>query len=771
MISRNLELSLNLAVQIAQEQGHEFVGVEHILFALLENPEARKAILACGGSIEQTKLELENFFLKKCQKIILEKKAIPQPTLAFQRVLQLAAQQVLSAGKNKIFGDTVLIAMYSEKESFAVYYLEKQGIRRFDLVNFSSHGTVKEGVDIEDLSEEDDDGEGVQARLNPSKDKTESESGDKAKQKKKSDPLTLYTVDLCEKAKLGKIDPIIGRGAEIERIVQILCRRRKNNPLFVGDSGVGKTALVEGLALKITEKDVPDFLAETKIYSLEMGTLLAGTKFRGDFEQRLKGVINHLKKNKKSILFIDEIHTIMGAGAVSGGSLDASNILKPFLTNDEVKCIGSTTYKEYRQHIENDHALTRRFQRINIEEPSPDNAIKILRGLKGNYERYHKVTYSNESLKAAVELSHLHIKDRKLPDKAIDIIDEAGAALVAKRTADVLTGKNKIGVTEIKAVLAKMARIPPERLSSADKSNLRNLGVLLRRKIFGQDAAIDALDRVIRMSRSGLANNNKPIGSFLFSGPTGVGKTELAKQLALLLGINFIRFDMSEYMEKHAVSRLIGAPPGYVGYNEGGLLTDAVHQNPHCVLLMDEIEKAHFDVHNVLLQVMDHGTLTDSNGRKTDFQNVIIIMTTNVGAEELSKVGIGFSHDLDADGKDKAAIRSAFSPEFRNRLDGAISFNPLPQEIMIKIVEKNLKELEQKLKSKKVKWHIEDSAKKYLAEKGFAPAYGARPLARVIEEDIKKPLADELLFGSLKKGGEISISFDKKLGRLVFEFS
>ena len=777
MISHSLEVSLNIAVQVAQKKNHEYVSIEHILYALLDNPEARKSILACGGSVDEIRRDLESFFTNKVEALLKQKKGSPQPTLAFQRVLQVAAQHVISAGKDKIFGDNLLIAMYSEKESHAVYFLEKQDITRYDLVNFVSHGTIKEGIDPSVLDSETDHHGREIARL-ASGSEQEDQSEEKAKtkanpdtEKKKKSLLEQYTVDLCEKAKLGKIDPLIGREHEIERTIQVLCRRRKNNPLLVGDSGVGKTAIAEGLALKIVSGGVPEFLKPSKIFSLEMGTLLAGTKFRGDFEQRLKGLIKELQNHEHSILFIDEIHTIMGAGAVSGGSLDASNILKPFLSNGEVRCIGSTTYKEFRQHIENDHAMSRRFQKIGVDEPSVASTIKILKGLKNKYEEFHGVRYSSDAIKAAVELSDVHLKDRRLPDKAIDVIDEAGAAWKASGKDLSKPDKNLVGLADIKSVVAKIARIPEQRISSSDRQNLKDLGDTLKKAIYGQDKAVDLLERVIRMSRSGLGKEDKPIGSFLFSGPTGVGKTELAKQLAKIMGINFVRFDMSEYMERHAVSRLIGAPPGYVGYDEGGLLTDAINKNPYTVLLLDEIEKAHPDVHNILLQVMDHGALTDSNGRQTDFQNVIVIMTTNVGAAELSKKGIGFNDDLEEEGRENGAIRGAFTPEFRNRLDGIVSFNPLAEKVMLKIVDKFLGEVEAKLKAKRVKWDISLAARKYLAKEGYDPAYGARPLSRVIDDKVKQVISEQLLFGKLSKGGFVKIDWNEKDGKLEFKYS
>ena len=650
MISQNLEKSFNTAVRLARSLGHEFVSIEHVLYALLDNPEASRALLACGGSIEQTRAELDCYFGEKL-KPTLKKGESPQPTLGFQRVLQSAAQQVISAGKDKIFGDAILIAMFQEKESFAVWFLQKQDINRVDLIHFISHGTTGagSGPELSNPAPGDEESESPDPlALGPVREDNEgADTGQPppsgARKKKKSDLLASFTTDLCQKAKEGKTDPLIGRQAETERTIQVLCRRRKNNPLYVGESGVGKTAIAEGLALKIIQNQVPDFLKNATIYSLDLGALLAGTRFRGDFEQRLKNLVSQLKDQEHAILFIDEIQTIIGAGAVSGGSLDASNILKPLLSSGQLRCIGSTTFKEYRQHIENDPALTRRFQKIVVEEPDIEQTCKILNGLKEHYESFHGVRYTNEALRAAAELSHIHLKDRKLPDKAIDIIDEAGASWVAAGRVMRAGKGNRIGVGAIKDVIARIARIPSDKLKPSEKKNLKHLGATLKKVIFGQDPAIKALEQAILMSRSGLSRDDKPVGSFLFSGPTGVGKTELARQLAKELGIRFVRFDMSEYMERHTVARLIGAPPGYVGHDEGGLLTDAIHQNPYCVLLLDEIEKAHPDVHNILLQVMDHGTLTDANGRKSDFRNVVIIMTTNVGAAELSREAIGFA--------------------------------------------------------------------------------------------------------------------------------
>ncbi len=763
MISRSLEVSLNLAVKVAQDYGHEFVSVEHILYALLENDEAKRAIEACGGSIPETKQQIEEFFKTKLELNILKPGTAPKPTLGFQRVLQSAARQVISSGKEKIFGDAVLIAIFGEKESFARFFLESQNLSRFEMVKYVSHGKEPD-LGNDEVASVDQPG-----KIGPGKEAPEGEKDDKKAPRKKADFLAHFTVNLCEKAREGKIDPLVGRQYEVDRTIQILCRRRKNNPLLVGDSGVGKTAIVEGLARKIAANEVPLILKDADIYALDLGSLLAGTKFRGDFEERLKGLIKQLSQKEKAILFIDEIHTIVGAGAVNGGSLDASNILKPFLSSGEIRCIGSTTFKEFRQHIENDAALSRRFQKISVDEPSEEDAIKILDGIKSCYEEYHGVRYSSDAIRTAVNLSSIHLKDKKLPDKAIDIIDEAGALLSAKTFKEGDQPNRNVTANAIKKVISNIAQIPLDRLSHHDRSHLKSLGEDLRKVVFGQDEAVAALEQVIRMSRSGLGRDDKPIGSFLFSGPTGVGKTEMAKQLASILGINFIRFDMSEYMERHTVSRLIGAPPGYIGYDEGGLLTDKVNQNPHSVLLLDEIEKSHPDVHNILLQVMDHGTLTDNNGRQSNFQNVILIMTTNAGAAELAKANIGFGGRTVENQKDKEAIDKMFSPEFRNRLDAIIRFKPLPFEVILQVVDKFLREVMEKLKTKKVILTVNQDVRKELAEKGFDPAYGARPLARTIDEKIKKPLAEELLFGKLVKGGKVAVSLADD-GKYQFTF-
>ncbi len=769
IISPELEASLNLAIEESKKYGHEYLTVEHLLFALLQDAAYVKVLVACGGSLKQTQDDLRHYFENHLEKGILPRTEAPQPTMSFQRVIRRAAQHVMSSGKEKIYGDSVLVAIFSEKESYASYFLEKQNISQFDVINFLSHGTVKEGVDPDSLDQLQNTGSiAPYTSPNIERDDEGDAKTQKTKEKKaeNTDPISQYAEELVEKAREGRIDPLIGREHEIERTVQVLCRRRKNNPLFVGESGVGKTALAEGLALRIAENKVPEQLKNAQIFSLDMGSLLAGTKYRGDFEERLKKLIRSIKKIPRAILFIDEIHTIVGAGAVSGGTLDASNILKPFLASGDIRCIGSTTYKEYRQHFESDQALHRRFQKIAVEEPSVEHSVEILKGLKEKYEHFHNVRYTNEALRAAVELSQRYIKDRRLPDKAIDVIDEVGAFYSSKALTN--SALRTITLSDVKQVIAKIARVPAEAVSSSDKRSLKDIDTRLKKLVYGQDATIDILTASIRMARSGMGNEDKPIGSFLFSGPTGVGKTELARQLAKQMGIEFIRFDMSEYMERHAVSRLIGAPPGYVGYEEGGLLTDAVHKFPHAVILLDEIEKAHPDVHNILLQMMDHGTLTDANGREANFRNVILIMTTNVGASELSANPIGFGGAGAANsGREKLAINKAFSPEFRNRLDAILSFGFLPSEVVLKIVDKFLREVETKLKAKRVKWEVTEAARKHIAEIGYDPAYGARPLARIIQEKVKVPLVHELLFGALAKGGFVRVDF--RNGALVFD--
>ncbi len=757
MLSPDLEVSLNLAVSEATRRGHPYVTVEHILYALLHNATAREAIEACGGAIDNVRRALEGFFEEHIDNHSLKSGQLPQPTIGFQRVIQRAAQHVQSSGKDKIQGANVLVAIFSEKDSFAVFYLEREKITRLDIIQYLSHGKPKE------VESEEEDGEGEGSYLPGAQSEDSSGGSSSAK-----DALGKYTVDLIERAKAGKIDPLIGRDSELERIMQILCRRRKNNPLFVGDAGVGKTALAEGLARLVVDNEVPEALQGLKVYSLDMGALIAGSKFRGDFEQRLKGVLKALTKFPKHVLFIDEIHTIVGAGAVGGGAMDASNLLKPALASGELRCMGSTTYKEYRAHFESDHALARRFQKLDIEEPSHQDALKILRGLKDTYEKHHNVKYTSGALQAAVELSARYINDRKLPDKAIDVIDEAAAALTLKGSKQ----KSRTITSEmVQNVVAKMARIPLTKVNYSERELLKDLDLTLKEGVFGQDKAVEALASAIKLARSGLGDEERPIGSFLFAGPTGVGKTEVAKQLAKALTIELIRFDMSEYMERHSVSRLIGAPPGYVGFDQGGLLTEAINKNPHAVLLLDEIEKAHPDMQNILLQVMDHGTLTDNNGRKTDFRNVIIIMTTNAGAKELSQQSIGFNQTVrsktEIAGVSKA-VKDMFSPEFRNRLNAIINFGPLPLDIVKMVAKKFIDDLNKKLQKKKVVLDFDSEAIEWVATKGYDEAYGARPIRRLVEEKVKQPLADELLFGEMANGGTIRDSV--KDDALDFEF-
>ena len=740
MLSEELEVTLGVAVNYARSHRHEIITVEHLLFALLDDSETSKAIKLCGGDIESLKLSLKQYLENEVPLIGEESDDEPQPGLGFQRVLQRAIMHVQSSGKKVVKGSNVLVAVFSERESFAVYFLSQQEISRYDVVNYISHGITKvpEGDRLpapEEEQEFDEDGEFEQ----------------------NGGALDNYTINLNQLAEAGKIDPLIGRSKELERTVQILCRRRKNNPLFVGEAGVGKTALAEGLARRIVEREVPDILNESTIYSLDMGALLAGAKYRGDFEQRLKAVLKELDQEDNAILFIDEIHTIIGAGAVSGGALDASNLLKPMLASGELKCIGSTTYQEYRGIFEKDRALSRRFQKIDVVEPTIDEAVEILRGLKSRFEEHHDVKYTQPALRSAVELSARYLTDRHLPDTAIDVIDEAGAKtrLVAPEKR-----KKTVGVKEIENMIADIARIPPKHVSASDIDSLQNLERDLKMVVFGQDEAIGALAASIKMSRSGLAAADKPIASLLFSGPTGVGKTEVTKQLANTLGIEFIRFDMSEYMERHTVSRLIGAPPGYVGFDQGGLLTESINKHPHAVLLFDEIEKAHPDLFNILLQVMDYGSLTDNNGRKSDFRNVVIVMTTNAGAERAARESMGFvTQDNALD--DMEAIKKAFTPEFRNRLDNIVRFKGLDADTIHHVVRKFILELEHQLGDKHVNLEVEDAAIEWLAAKGYDPAMGARPMARVIQSEIKRPLADELLFGKLAKGGNIRISVTK----------
>ena len=747
MLSSDLETSLNVAIQSAREGVHEFITVEHLLLALLDNPSASRAIRACGGDVDRLQEELNSFLDQHVPLIPKDSEEDPQPGLGFQRVIQRAILHVQSTGKKEVNGTNVLIAMFAEKESHAVYFLHQQDVTRFDVVNFIAHGIAK--VSDEGLSLPAPDGDDVDLE---DKDDEEGRSA-----------LAMFAINLNEQAMAGRIDPLIGRGTEIERTIQILCRRRKNNPLFVGEAGVGKTAIAEGLAKNIVEGAVPEVLMDSTIYTLDMGALLAGTKYRGDFEQRLKAVLAELEQTTGAVLFIDEIHTVIGAGAASGGAMDASNLLKPMLASGEVRCIGSTTYQEYRGIFEKDRALSRRFQKVDIVEPSLEETVEILRGLKSRFEEHHKVRYTAPALRTAVELSARYITDRFLPDKAIDVIDEAGAQT---RLQPAAKRRKTVGVTDVERVVSKMARIPPKTVTASDKDALRNLDVGLKRVVFGQDEAIDALVSAIKLSRSGLGNPDRPISSFLFSGPTGVGKTEVTRQLALTMGIELVRFDMSEYMERHTVSRLIGAPPGYVGFDQGGLMTEAITRNPHAVLLLDEIEKAHQDVFNLLLQVMDYGTLTDNNGRKADFRNVIIVMTTNAGTEQMSRNSMGFV-DQDHSGDDKEVINKLFTPEFRNRLDSIIRFGSLDEETILDVAGKFILQLEEQLADKHVSLRVEDSARQWLAKHGHDPSMGARPMSRLIRDRINRALADELLFGKLTNGGSVRVS--AKQDELVFE--
>ena len=742
MIAQELEVSLHMAFVEARQQRHEFITVEHLLMALLDNPSAAEVLRACSAHIDDLRKSLSQFIKENTPTVDGAEEVDTQPTLGFQRVIQRAIMHVQStgSGKKEVTGANVLVAIFGEKDSHAVYYLHQQGVTRLDVVNFIAHG-IKKSEPPESAKPEGQ-GSGEVER-------EEADGG-------KASPLEQYTQNLNQLAKDGKIDPLIGREHEVERVVQILCRRRKNNPLLVGEAGVGKTAIAEGLAWRITQGQVPDVLAESTVYSLDMGALLAGTKYRGDFEQRLKGVLKNLKDQPNAILFIDEIHTLIGAGAASGGTLDASNLLKPALGSGAMKCIGATTFAEYRGIFEKDAALSRRFQKIDVVEPSIEQTVEILKGLKSRFEEHHSVKYALGALQAAAELSAKFINDRHLPDKAIDVIDEAGAA---QRILPKNKQKKNITRTEVEEIVAKIARIPPASVSNDDRSKLKNLDRDLNSVVFGQEPAIEALAAAIKMARSGLGKPDKPIGSFLFSGPTGVGKTEVAKQLAYILGIELIRFDMSEYMERHAVSRLIGAPPGYVGFDQGGLLTEAVTKKPHCVLLLDEIEKAHPDVFNVLLQVMDHGTLTDNNGRKADFRNVIIVMTTNAGAEALGKANIGFTNSR-AQGDEMADIKRLFTPEFRNRLDAIVSFRSLDEAIILRVVDKFLLQLEGQLTEKKVEVSFSDALRHHLGKKGFDPLMGARPMQRLIQDTIRRALADELLFGRLVDGGRLSVDVD-----------
>jgi ATP-dependent Clp protease ATP-binding subunit ClpA len=737
MIAQELEVSLHMAFVEARQKRHEFITVEHLLLALLDNPTAAEVLRACAANIEDLRKHLTEFINAHTPTVAGTEEIDTQPTLGFQRVIQRAILHVQSSGKKEVTGANVLVAIFGEKDSHAVYFLHQQGVTRLDVVNYISHGITKAPQTQQPKSTDADDG------------------GEEGQQS--GGALEAYTVNLNAQALVGKIDPLIGRDRELERVIQTLCRRRKNNPLLVGEAGVGKTAIAEGLARRIVEGQVPEILAKCQVYALDMGALLAGTKYRGDFEQRLKAVLKQLVDNPNAILFIDEIHTLIGAGAASGGTLDASNLLKPALSTGALKCIGATTYNEYRGVFEKDHALSRRFQKIDVTEPSVVETVEILKGLKSRFEAHHGVKYSVTALTSAAELSARYINDRHLPDKAIDVIDEAGAA---QRILPKSKQKRVIGKQEVEEIIAKIARIPPQTVSMDDRTALKNLDRDLKAVVFGQDKAIDALVAAIRTTRSGLGNPQKPIGNFLFSGPTGVGKTEVARQLAYCMGIELIRFDMSEYMERHAVSRLIGAPPGYVGFDQGGLLTEAITKKPYSVLLLDEIEKAHPDIFNILLQVMDHGTLTDNNGRKADFRNVIIIMTTNAGAENLNKNVMGFTAKKEA-GDELAEIKRMFTPEFRNRLDATISFRALDHDIILRVVDKFLMQLEEQLHERKVEAAFTDRLKEYLAKRGFDPMMGARPMSRLIQDTIRRALADELLFGKLANGGKVTVDVDE----------
>ncbi len=748
MLSRTLEQTLHRALAYANERRHEYATLEHLLLALTEDQDAVAVMRACGVDIEKIRTELTAYLDNELANLITSRIEDSKPTAGFQRVLQRAAIHVQSSGREEVTGANVLVALFSERESHAVYYLQEQDMTRFDAVNYISHGIAKTAQRSEPKRVSGADEDAAAEKV----------------VKKGSEALEAYCVDLNEKAKKGRIDPVIGRETEIERTIQILCRRSKNNPLYVGDPGVGKTAIAEGLAKQIVEGTVPAVLEEATIYALDMGALLAGTRYRGDFEERLKAVISEIEEHDSAILFIDEIHTVIGAGATSGGAMDASNLLKPALASGTLRCIGSTTYKEYRNYFEKDRALVRRFQKIDVNEPSVEDTVKILRGLKPYYEKHHRVRYTNDAIRTAVELSAKYIGDRKLPDKAIDVIDEVGAAQMllppSKR-------KKTVTVKDVEDIVSKIARIPAKSVSRDDKTALKNLERDLKTLVFGQDNAIQALASAIKLSRAGLRDPDKPIGNYLFSGPTGVGKTEVARQLAHIQGIELIRFDMSEYMERHSVSRLIGAPPGYVGFDQGGLMTDSVDQHPHCVLLLDEIEKAHPDVFNILLQVMDYGKMTDHNGKTIDFRNVVLIMTTNAGAAELSKAAIGFERDT-RDGEDAEAIKKLFTPEFRNRLDAIIGFSHLTPEIVTQIVDKFIIQLETQLADRRVSIELNDQARDWLGRKGYDKLYGARPLSRLIQEHIKKPLANELLFGKLAKGGVVKVAV--KDDELTFTF-
>ncbi|MBL29276.1 MAG: ATP-dependent Clp protease ATP-binding subunit ClpA [Rhodospirillaceae bacterium] len=737
MLSKNLEETLHRALALANSRQHEFATLEHLLLSLLDDQDAVAVMRACNVSVDKLRGALATFLDEELTGLIVEQGLTDaKPTSSFQRVIQRAVHHVQMSGREEVTGANVLVAIFSERESHAVYFLQQQDMTRLDAVSYISHGIAKAP------------GAAQERTVRGADEEEEEKTG-----KQSTEALRTYCIDLNEKAREGRIDPLIGRALEIERTIQVLCRRTKNNPLYVGDPGVGKTAIAEGLARRIIHREVPDVLKDATIFSLDMGSLLAGTRYRGDFEERVKAVLGELENFPQAILFIDEIHTVIGAGATSGGAMDASNLLKPALASGTLRCIGSTTYKEYRSYFEKDRALVRRFQKIDVNEPSVEDTVKILRGLKPYYEQHHRVRYTNEAVRAAVELSSRYINDRKLPDKAIDVIDEVGAA-------QMLVPENRrrktIGVKEVEAMIAKIARIPPKSVSKDDKTLLQNLERDLKMVVFGQDRAIEALSSAIKLSRAGLREAEKPIGNYLFSGPTGVGKTEVARQLARLMGVELIRFDMSEYMERHTVSRLIGAPPGYVGFDQGGLLTDSIDQHPHAVLLLDEIEKAHPDLFNILLQVMDHGKLTDHNGKIVDFRNIVLIMTTNAGAADLAKPAMGFARD-ERSGEDEDAIKRMFTPEFRNRLDAVVAFSNLAPEVVGRVVDKFIVELEAQLGDRNVTLSLDDAARQWLADKGYDPLYGARPLARVIQEHVKKPLAEELLFGRLSKGGHVNL--------------
>lgn len=749
MLSRNLEYSLRRAINLAGSHNHEYVTLEHLLLGLTEDPDALNVFQACNINLKRLHNDLLQFIENDLTILTTTLSTDPKPTAAFQRVIQRATIQVQSSGNDEVNGANILVSLFSERESHAVYFLQLQDMTRLDALNFIAHGIAKS----------------CERPIHNASDNMENSSSFNEAKEEKENTLDLYCVNLNEKAKKGRIDPLIGRENEIERTVQILCRRTKNNPLYVGDPGVGKTAIAEGLAKRIVEKQIPSILRNRTVYALDMGNLLAGTRYRGDFEERLKAVINALQEHRGAILFIDEIHTIIGAGSTSNGAMDASNLLKPALAEGSLHCIGSTTYKEYRQYFEKDHALIRRFQKIDVSEPSIEDTVKILQGLKVHYEKHHHVRYTDEAIRGAVELSVKYINDRKLPDKAIDIIDEVGASrilLPEKRR------RETIGLQDIEKTIAKIARIPPKSVSSDDKIVLKNLEEGLKGRVYGQEQAIEALSTAIKMSRAGLREVEKPIGNYLFSGPTGVGKTEVARQLAAILGIELIRFDMSEYMERHSISRLIGTPPGYVGFEQGGLLTDAVDQHPHAVLLLDEIEKAHPDLYNILLQVMDHGKLTDHNGKEINFRNIILIMTTNAGAAEMNQEVIGFAR-TQREGEDEEAIKEKFTPEFRNRLDAIIPFSPLSPEVISRVVDKFILQMEDQLADRNVTIKLTSAAKEWLIDRGYDPLYGARPLSRIIQEHIKKPLADEILFGNLIKGGTVSIAV--KNNELNFKYT